>query len=73
MNTPRTNLAWGREADTRYAQAHNMRAECEKLEVDLAQAHAAIRNLRDVNGRHHTQHAMERLFELLPENGKGKP
>ena len=28
----------------------------------------AVRNLRDVQGRHHTQIAMERLFALLPEN-----
>ena len=27
----------------------------------------AIRNLRDVQGRHHTQIATERLFALLPE------
>ncbi len=29
---------------------------------------AAIRNLRDVAGRFHTQQATERLFALLPEN-----
>ena len=29
---------------------------------------AAIRNLRDVQGRHHTQIATERLFALLPES-----
>jgi len=68
MNTPRTTLAWGKEAETRYAQAHNMRVECEKLEVELAQLHTAIRNLRDVSGRHHTQQAMDRLISLLPEN-----
>lgn len=28
----------------------------------------AVRNLRDVQGRHHTQIATERLFALLPEN-----
>ena len=28
----------------------------------------AIRNLRNVQGRHHTQLATERLFSLLPEN-----
>ena len=28
----------------------------------------AVRNLRDVKGRHHTQLAVERLIALLPEN-----
>ena len=28
----------------------------------------AIRNMRDVQGRYHTQIATERLFALLPEN-----
>ena len=32
-----------------------------------AELRAAIRNLRDVQGRHHTQIATERLFALLPE------
>ena len=31
-----------------------------------AELRAAIRNLRDVQGRHHTQIATERLFALLP-------
>jgi hypothetical protein len=30
----------------------------------------AVRNLRDVKGRHHAQQAMERLLALLPENVK---
>ena len=38
----------------------DFRAECSELR-------AAIRNLRDVKGRHHTQLATERLFALLPE------
>ena len=33
-----------------------------------AELRAAIRNLRDVQGRHHTQIATERLFALLPES-----
>lgn len=32
-----------------------------------AELRAAIRNLRDVQGRYHTQIATERLFALLPE------
>jgi hypothetical protein len=32
-----------------------------------AELRAAIRNLRDVQGRHHTQIATERLFAVLPE------
>lgn len=37
------------------------RAELEKLRD-------AVRNMRDVKGRHHTQIATERLLALLPEN-----
>ena len=40
--------------------------ECQSKEVERLRA--AIRNLRDVSGRHHTQIACERLFALLPEN-----
>ena len=40
--------------------------ECQNKEVERLRA--AIRNLRDVSGRHHTQIACERLFALLPEN-----
>ena len=39
--------------------------ECQNKEVERLRA--AIRNLRDVQGRHHTQQATERLFALLPE------
>lgn len=39
----------------------DFRWECSELR-------AAIRNLRDVKGRHHTQLATERLFGLLPES-----
>jgi hypothetical protein len=42
--------------------------ECQNNEVERLRA--AIRNLRDVSGRHHTQIACERLFALLPENDK---
>ena len=47
---------------------------------DLAELRNAVRNLRDVSGRHHSQIACERLFALLPENaqrvappGSGQP
>jgi len=40
-----------------------------KLERERDELRAAIRNLRDVSGRHHTQIACERLFALLPEKG----
>ena len=40
--------------------------ECQNKEVEKLRA--AIRNLRDVSGRHHSQIACERLFALLPEN-----
>jgi hypothetical protein len=43
--------------------------ECQNNEVERLRA--AIRNLRDVSGRHHTQIACERLFALLPENVRG--
>ncbi len=42
--------------------------ECQNKEVEKLRA--AIRNLRDVSGRHHSQIACERLFALLPENAK---
>ncbi len=35
---------------------------------ELRELRTAIRNLRDVKGRHHTQLATEALFKLLPEN-----
>ena len=45
--------------------------ECQNKEVERLRA--AIRNLRDVSGRHHTQIACERLFALLPENADVEP
>ena len=33
----------------------------------------AVRNIRNVQGRHHTQIAMERLIALLPENADVEP
>lgn len=30
----------------------------------------AVRNLRDVSGRHHTEQACRRLYALLPENAE---
>lgn len=40
---------------------------CDHLQRERDALHAAIRNLRDVQGRYHTQIATERLFALLPE------
>ena len=40
------------------------------VDGDLQRLRSAVRNLRDVQGRHHTQIATERLFALLPENDK---
>lgn len=34
----------------------------------LVELRNAVRNFRDVQGRHHTQIACERLFAILPEN-----
>lgn len=47
------------------------RADPEGLNA-LAVWENAVRNLRDVQGRYHTQIAMERLFALLPENAIGE-
>ena len=41
---------------------------CDHLQRERDAQHAAIRNLRDVQGRYHTQIATERLFALLPES-----
>lgn len=38
------------------------------LASDLQRLRSAVRNLRDVQGRHHTQIATERLLSLLPMN-----
>lgn len=43
------------------------------LASELQRLRSAVRNLRDVQGRHHTQIAMERLIALLPENGFSEP
>lgn len=42
-----------------WIEIENLKRERDKL-ID------AIRNLRDVKGRHHTQIAADRLFALLP-------
>jgi hypothetical protein len=42
--------------------------ECKNKEVEKLRA--AIRNLRDVKGRHHTQIATEQLFALLRGNAQ---
>jgi hypothetical protein len=39
-----------------------------KNAAEVIRLRNAIRNLRDVKGRHHTQIATEQLFALLPEN-----
>ncbi len=55
--------------------ARRLERECNKktwlamvFAGELAELRDAIRNLRDVKGRHHTQQAVERLISLLPEN-----
>lgn len=40
---------------------------CKKLEHERDELRAAVRNMRDAKGRHHTQIATEHLFSLLPE------
>lgn len=40
--------------------------KCKKLERERDELREAARNLLDVQGRYHTQQAMERLFNLLP-------
>ena len=40
---------------------------------DLTELRDAVRSIRDVKGRHHTQLAYERLIALLPENVKSGP
>jgi hypothetical protein len=40
----------------------------DNFRAENAELRAAIRNLRDVKGRYHTQIATEQLFALLPEN-----
>jgi hypothetical protein len=52
---------WQRENEKELGNAR-------KAENELENLRAAIRNLRDVSGRHHTEIACERLFALLPEN-----
>ena len=42
-----------------------------KNAAEVIRLRNAIRNLRDVKGRHHTQIATEQLFALLPENSAG--
>jgi hypothetical protein len=44
-----------------------------KNAAEVIRLRNAIRNLRDVKGRHHTQIATEQLFALLPENEKSDP
>jgi hypothetical protein len=39
----------------------------ENIEPKIREILKAIQNLKDVEGRHHTQIAMERLFEFLPK------
>jgi hypothetical protein len=40
----------------------------DNFRAENAELRAAIRNLRDVKGRHHTQIATEQLFALLSES-----
>ena len=42
--------------------------EVEEAEAKLEELRQAVRNVRDVKGRHHTQLALERLIALLTKN-----
>ena len=39
-----------------------------RLERERNDLRAAIRNLRDVKGRHHSEHAYNKLVAMLPES-----
>ncbi len=55
-----------RRADAGWERAH-------ELDAKLAEIRDAVRNMRDVKGRFHTQLATERLIALLPENADLTP
>lgn len=63
---------WAAEIRGEFATLERERDEKTHLAMrfagELHELRTAVRNLRDVKGRHHTQQAMERLMELLPEN-----
>lgn len=42
----------------------------DEAEAKLEELREAVRNFRDVSGRHHTKMAAERLIALLPENDR---
>ena len=44
-----------------------------RLERERNELHAAIRNLRDVKGRHHSEQAYTKLVAMLPESNESKP
>jgi chromosome segregation ATPase len=60
-----------REALTLHAYANEQRKAADNEHMNAQETvdrlRAAIRNMRDVQGRYHTQIATERLFALLPE------
>ena len=58
------------ERDDAIAEATNAVNDIIAVRYQRDELLAAIRNLRDVSGRHHTKIACERLFALLPENAK---
>lgn len=57
------------EREKDYAIRYGNRVRTD-LNEEIDRWHEAVRNLRDVKGRHHTQQAMERLLALLPESTK---
>jgi hypothetical protein len=60
-----------RPEETWRADAGWQRAD--EAEAKLEELREAVRNVRDVKGRFHTQLATERLIALLPENVKCPP
>lgn len=62
-----------RERDEWKASCARYHTANASLDKDRSALLAAVRNLRDVKGRHNSYIAYERLLELLPENVKKNP
>lgn len=76
-DTPETDKWTGLRHDIRELAETSRRLERERNEKtllamqfagELHELRSAIRNLRDMQGRHNTEIACKRLFELLPES-----
>jgi hypothetical protein len=61
-----------RERDDAIVEATNAVNDIIVVRSQLEELRAAVRNFRDVQGRHHTEIACKRLFALLPENAIGE-